>query len=47
MQQGDAADRYTLSFSLGDRHVSYELRAGSVQNPFAPGVLKDFQCPAM
>jgi len=27
--------------------VSYELRAGSVQNPFAPGVLKDFQCPAM
>ncbi len=47
VQQGDAADRYTLSFSLGDRHVSYELRAGSVQNPFAPGVLKDFQCPAM
>jgi type VI secretion system protein ImpL len=47
LQQGDSADRYTLNFTLGDRHVSYELRAGSVQNPFAPGVLKDFQCPAM
>jgi len=47
LRQGDGADRYTLEFTAGDRHVSYELRAGSVQNPFAPGVLKDFQCPAM
>ncbi|HEY2617037.1 MAG TPA: type VI secretion system membrane subunit TssM [Acetobacteraceae bacterium] len=47
LQQSGAADRYMLSFTLGDRHASFELRAGSVLNPFAPGVLKDFQCPAM
>ena len=47
LQQTGAADRYTLSFTVGDRHASFELRAGSVQNPFAPGVLKDFQCPAL
>lgn len=41
------ADRYTLSFALGDRHASFELRAGSVLNPFAPGVLRDFKCPAL
>jgi type VI secretion system protein ImpL len=47
LQPTDSADRYTLSFTVGDRHATFELRAGSVQNPFAPGVLKDFQCPAM
>jgi type VI secretion system protein ImpL len=47
LQPSDSPDRYTLSFSVGDRHASFELRAGSVQNPFAPGVLKDFQCPAL
>jgi type VI secretion system protein ImpL len=44
-QTGDA-DRYTLKFTVGDRHASYEIRAGSVLNPFAPGVLRGFQCPA-
>ena len=47
LQPSDSPDRYTLSFTVGDRHATYELRAGSVQNPFAPGVLKDFQCPAL
>ena len=47
LQQAGSADRYTLSFTLGDRHASFELRAGSVLNPFAPGVLRDFQCPAL
>ncbi len=47
LQQSGSPDRYTLNFTLGDRHASFELRAGSVQNPFAPGVLKDFQCPAL
>jgi type VI secretion system protein ImpL len=44
-QAGDA-DRYTLHLSAGNKHVSYEIRAGSVLNPFAPGVLRGFQCPA-
>ncbi len=45
--QGGSADRYTLSFTLGDRHASFEIRAGSVLNPFAPGVLRDFRCPGL
>ena len=47
LQQTDSADRYTLNFTVGDRHASFEIRAGSVLNPFAPGVLQDFQCPAL
>ena len=47
LQQTDSADRYTLNFTVGDRHASYEIRAGSVLNPFAPGVLQGFQCPAL
>lgn len=47
LQQSDSPDRYTLNFTVGDRHASFELRAGSVLNPLAPGILKDFQCPAM
>ena len=47
LQQTGSADRYTLNFTVGDRHASFEIRAGSVLNPFAPGVLRDFQCPAL
>jgi type VI secretion system protein ImpL len=47
LQQTGSADRYTLSFTLGDRHASFEIRAGSVLNPFAPGVLRDFRCPGL
>jgi type VI secretion system protein ImpL len=47
LQPSGAADRYALDFQLGDRHASFEIRAGSVLNPFAPGVLRGFQCPAM
>ncbi|MEJ0018302.1 MAG: type VI secretion system membrane subunit TssM [Acetobacteraceae bacterium] len=47
LTQSGGADRYTLSFTVGDRHASFELRAGSVLNPFAPGVLRDFRCPAL
>ena len=47
LTQSGGADRYTLSFTVGDRHASFELRAGSVLNPFAPGVLRDFKCPAL
>ena len=47
LAQNGSADRYTLSFTLGDRHATFEIRAGSVLNPFAPGVLRDFRCPAL
>jgi type VI secretion system protein ImpL len=47
LQQSGGSDRYTLSFQVGDHHASFEIRAGSVLNPFAPGVLRDFKCPAL
>ncbi|MSP00693.1 MAG: type VI secretion system membrane subunit TssM [Acetobacteraceae bacterium] len=46
LRQAGSSDRYVLDFQLGDRHASFEIRAGSVLNPLAPGLLKDFKCPA-
>jgi type VI secretion system protein ImpL len=45
LQQAGSPERYTLSFSDGERSASFEIRAGSVINPFAPGVLQEFRCP--
>jgi type VI secretion system protein ImpL len=45
LQQAGSSDRYTLTFHMGDRTASFEIRAGSVLNPFAPGMLHDFRCP--
>jgi type VI secretion system protein ImpL len=45
-QQG-TPELYLLSFKLGDRQASFELRAGSVLNPFQPGLLRDFRCPSL
>jgi type VI secretion system protein ImpL len=42
-----AAERFNLIFNLGERDVQFELRAGSVLNPFAPGILQDFCCPLL
>ena len=33
LTQNGCADDYTLSFTLGDRHATFEIRAGSVLNP--------------
>ncbi len=40
-------ERYTLTFALANRQATFELRAASVLNPFAPGVLQDFKCPSV
>ncbi len=45
-QQG-GTDEYLLQFQAGDRKVAYKIRAGSVNNPFSPGVLQAFQCPRL
>lgn len=42
-----SADRYNLDFILGDRQASFEIRAGSVRNPLAPGLLRGFACPGL
>jgi type VI secretion system protein ImpL len=41
------SDRYLLRFQKGERQASFEIRAGSVQNPFARSLLKGFQCPKL
>jgi type VI secretion system protein ImpL len=47
LQRSGSAERYTLSFQLGERQASFEILAGSVLNPFAPGILSGFQCPQL
>ena len=45
LQQAGSAERYQLTFHSGERQAVFELRAGSVLNPFARSVLRDFRCP--
>jgi type VI secretion system protein ImpL len=47
LTQAGAPERYLLTFTLGERRAQFEIRAGSVLNPFAPGVLQEFRCPAL
>ena len=47
LKQAGSPERYTLAFQLGERQASFEIRAGSVLNPFAPGLLQDFHCPTV
>ena len=45
LQQVGAAERFTLTLQMGERQGVFEIRAGSVLNPLAPGMLQDFRCP--
>jgi type VI secretion system protein ImpL len=47
LQQLGTPDRYLLTFQVGDRQASFELRAGSVLNPFQLAALRDFRCPTL
>jgi type VI secretion system protein ImpL len=47
LRQSGSAERYTLGFRTGSRQADFEIRAGSVLNPFTPGLLRDFRCPAL
>ncbi len=47
LEEKGSPERYLLTFELGERRVSFELRAGSVLNPFAPGLLRGFACPRL
>jgi type VI secretion system protein ImpL len=47
LAQSGSSDQYTLSFNLGGHSVTYAISAGSVLNPFAPGVLTGFTCPSL
>jgi type VI secretion system protein ImpL len=47
LQQGASSNDYTLTFSQGGHTASFSISAGSVLNPFAPGMLVNFQCPSL
>ena len=47
LQQIGAAERYLLTFQIGERQVGFEIRAGSVLNPLAPGIVQEFRCPRL
>ncbi|WP_458096278.1 type VI secretion system membrane subunit TssM [Roseomonas sp. WA12] len=45
LRPAGSPERFTLTYRLGDRQVAFDIRAGSVNNPFAPGLLQEFRCP--
>ena len=47
LKQAGSPERYALTYQIGAREAVFELRAGSVLNPFAPGLLQDFRCPTV
>ena len=47
LQQAGSPERYNITFQSGDREAVFEIRAASILNPFAPGVLQDFHCPTV
>ncbi len=45
IQRSGLADRFNVTFEIGNRTVTYELRANSVVNPFTLPELQQFRCP--
>ncbi|EJM97809.1 type VI secretion system membrane subunit TssM [Phyllobacterium sp. YR531] len=42
---GSSADQFTASFRMGGRRASFDVRVGSILNPFALEALRNFKCP--
>jgi type VI secretion system protein ImpL len=47
LEQAGSPENYRLTFQIGERQAVFDLRAGSVLNPFAPGLLQRFRCPSV
>jgi len=47
LRQSGSSSRYVLTFDQGDRRADFALEAGSVTNPFSPGLLRGFSCPSV
>ncbi|KPH85990.1 type VI secretion protein VasK [Komagataeibacter intermedius AF2] len=47
MAPAGGPERHTLTFDIGGHSVSYAIGATSVINPFVPGLLSSFRCPAL
>ena len=42
---GGGPDRFTVTFNVGGHNAAFEIRAGSVLNPFSLKELHKFRCP--
>ena len=47
LSEDGSSSRYLLSFEQNGANVRFVIEAGSVLNPFAPGVLQNFHCPRL
>ncbi len=47
LQPGKERGRYTLIFQSGLRQAAFDVRTGSANSAFAPGLLAGFRCPAV
>jgi type VI secretion system protein ImpL len=47
IQPAGATDRVSLTFPVGDRKATFELRLSPGPNPFVPELLQDFRCPVV
>ena len=47
IKSGSGAGMYDITFSIGGKQVTYELRTHSLNNPFRSGSLKAFRCPEL
>ena len=45
-QRTNSSDRFAVTFSLGSHSAAFELKAGSVANPFDLTLFQRFRCPA-
>ncbi len=46
MTQSTLSDRFNVTFKVGGRSATFELRANSVNNPFSLTSLERFRCPS-
>ncbi len=47
LQPAPKTGRLMLNFAVGGPPISFELKLGTAENPFAPGLFTDFRCPAV
>jgi type VI secretion system protein ImpL len=45
--QPGSTDRHALTFQVGERQATFDVRIPGGANPFAPGLLQDFRCPGV
>ena len=47
IQRSSLTDQFTVTFSVGGRDATFDLRANSVFNPFTLTALEQFRCPQL